>query len=223
VETSRAEGGGSAADVGDGGAVVTLGELAERMRTRAVQPVPPEPTHESAEASGTPRAAVVLILRETPAGLELLLIKRAERQDDPWSGHVALPGGREEPSDASLEATALRETKEETGIDLERDGEMLGPLETLRPQARPLAVLVQPFVAALRKEVAMVLSDEVAEAFWAPVSAFMGPETSVESEVRVDGTDIRVSSYRHGQYVIWGLTERMIRQLLQIAAPANPP
>ncbi len=223
METSRAEGGGTAAGVSDGGAVVTLGELGERMRTRAVQPVPPESTHESAEASGTPRAAVVLILRETPAGLELLLIKRAERHDDPWSGHVALPGGREEPSDASLEATALRETKEETGIDLQRDGEMLGALEALRPQARPLAVLVQPFVAALRKEVALVLSDEVAEAFWAPLTAFTGPETSVESDVRVNGTDIRVPSYRHGQYVIWGLTERMIRQLLQIAAPANPP
>ena len=177
----------------------------------------------AAEASGTPRAAVVLLLKETPAGLEMLLIKRAERDNDPWSGHVALPGGREEPSDASLQHTALRETREETGIDLERDGEILGALEPLHPQARPMAVVVQPFVAALRKEPVLVTSDEVAEAFWVPLTTFTGQETATESDVRVNGTDIRVPSFRHGQYVIWGLTERIIRQLLALLAPANPP
>jgi 8-oxo-dGTP pyrophosphatase MutT (NUDIX family) len=201
----------------------TLAALAERMRNRTPQPTPlAAPTHMSVEASGTPRAAVVLLLRETPAGLEMLLIKRAERDDDPWSGHVALPGGREEPSDASLQYTAVRETKEETGIDLEREGEILGALEPLHPQARPMAVVVQPFVAALRKEPSIVTSDEVAEAFWVPLSTFTGPETATESQVRVNDTDIRVPSFRHGQYVIWGLTERIIRQLLALLAPANP-
>jgi 8-oxo-dGTP pyrophosphatase MutT (NUDIX family) len=205
--------------------VTTLAALAERMGSRPVQPTPlAEPTHMAAEASGTPRAAVVLLLRETPAaGLEMLLIKRAERDDDPWSGHVALPGGREEPSDASLQHTALRETKEETGIDLEHDGEVLGALEPLRPQARPMALVVQPFVAALRKDQPIVTSDEVAEAFWVPLTTFTGPETATESDVRVNGTDIRVPSFRYGQYVIWGLTERIIRQLLALVAPTNLP
>ena len=208
--------------VSDGAA--TLAAVAERMRGRAVQPAPiPESSHMAAEASGTPRAAVVLILREKPAGLEMLLIKRAERDDDPWSGHVALPGGREEPSDASLQATALRETKEETGLDLEHDGEILGALEPLRPQARPMAIMVQPFVAALRKDSPIVASDEVAEAFWVPLTSFTGPETATESDVKVNGTDIRVPSFRHGQYVIWGMTERIIRQLLALLAPANLP
>ena len=202
----------------------TLAVLAERMRNRPVQPTPlAAPTHMSVEASGTPRAAVVLLLKETRAGLEMLLIKRAERDDDPWSGHVALPGGREEPSDASLQHTALRETKEETGIDLERDGELLGALEPLHPQARPMAVVVQPFVAALRKDVPIVTSDEVAEAFWVPLATFTGSETQTESDVHVSGADMRVPSFRHGQYVIWGLTERIIRQLLALLAPANPP
>jgi 8-oxo-dGTP pyrophosphatase MutT (NUDIX family) len=223
VEKSRDENGHTARAVSDDGAT-TLAALAERMRNRPVQPAPlPESSHVSDEASGTPRAAVVLLLRETPAGLEMLLIKRAERDDDPWSGHIALPGGREEPSDASLQHTALRETKEETGIDLEQDGEVLGALEPLRPQARPMGVVVQPFVAALRKETPIVKSDEVAEAFWVPLTTFSGSETATESDVRVGGADLRVPSFRHGQYVIWGLTERIIRQLLVLVAPANPP
>jgi hypothetical protein len=82
--------------------------------------------------------------------------------------------------------------------------------------------VVQPFVAALRKEPSIVTSDEVAEAFWVPLSTFTGPETATESQVRVNDTDIRVPSFRHGQYVIWGLTERIIRQLLALLAPANP-
>jgi 8-oxo-dGTP pyrophosphatase MutT (NUDIX family) len=204
--------------------VATLAALAERMRSRPVQPTPlPEPSHMAAEASGTPRAAVVLLFRETPAGLEMLLIKRAERDDDPWSGHVALPGGREEPSDASLETTAVRETKEEIGIDLEREGEILGALEPLRPQARPMAVVVQPFVAVLRKEPVLVTSDEVAEAFWVPLATFTGPESATESDVHVNGTDMHVASFRHGQYVIWGLTERIIRQMLTLLAPQTAP
>jgi 8-oxo-dGTP pyrophosphatase MutT (NUDIX family) len=222
AERSRDESGRTAGVVSD--EATTLVALAERMRSRTVQPATlPEPTHMSAEASGTPRAAVVLILRETPGGLEMLLIKRAERDDDPWSGHVALPGGREEPSDASLQATALRETKEETGLDLEHDGEILGALEPLHPQARPMAITVQPFVAALRKDSPIVTSDEVAEAFWAPLTTFTGPETATESDVKVNGTDIRVPSFRHGQYVIWGMTERIIRQLLALVAPATTP
>ncbi len=117
----------------------------------------------------------------------------------------------------------MRETREETGIDLERDGEILGALEPLHPQARPMAIVVQPFVAALRKDPALVTSDEVAEAFWVPLATFTGPETATESQVRVNGTDIRVPSFRHGQYVIWGMTERIIRQMLALLAPASPP
>jgi 8-oxo-dGTP pyrophosphatase MutT (NUDIX family) len=166
---------------------------------------------------------VALVLRQGNSGLELLLIKRAERADDPWSGDVALPGGREEPADASLEATAIRETHEEIGLDLVATGELLGALDDLAPRLAPRAIVVRPFVAVLRVDAPLVLSDEVAAVFWVPLAALTAPGAMTESVVRVRGAERRVASFVHGQHVVWGMTERIIRQLLSaLAEPKFP-
>ena len=182
-----------------------------------------------------PRAAVAIVLRDGQSGrLELLLIKRAESGDDPWSGHVALPGGREEASDASLEETALRETLEETGLDVARDGEVLGRLDDLSPRGGSASVIVRPFVVALHAAHAhthphphphprLTLSDEVAAAFWLPLDALAAPGAVTESMVQVRGGSLRVASFRHGEYVIWGLTERILQQLLTELAGSTFP
>jgi 8-oxo-dGTP pyrophosphatase MutT (NUDIX family) len=156
------------------------------------------------------------MLRQGDSGLELLLIKRAERIGDPWSGQVALPGGREDSSDRSLEDTAIRETREETGIDLERDGVVLGALPDLDSQSRPVAIVVRPFVATVRADLPLVLSDEVAAAFWVPLEAFTAAGAGVESVVTVGNVGRRVRSFRHGEYVVWGMTERILRELLEV-------
>src|SRR6185503_4424279 len=78
---------------------------------------------------GARYAAVALMLRVGPppdGALEMLLVKRAEYAGDPWSGHIALPGGRREPGDVSLEDTAVRETQEEIDVDLSAHARMLG-------------------------------------------------------------------------------------------------
>jgi len=200
----------------------TLADVAERLRAREPARGPaPTARDDSDRGPAPPRAAVAVILRDGPPGVELLLIKRADHPDDPWSGHIALPGGREEPSDPSLEATAVRETREETGVDLERDGQLLGPLDALSPRATPISVLVQPYVAAIREHRPLVLSDEVAAAFWVPLATLAAPGASTESVVHVRGREMRVQSFRHGDYVVWGLTERIIRQLLNVVAPAS--
>ena len=168
---------------------------------------------------GAPRrAAVAIVLRDAPDGqLELLLIKRSEREDDPWSGHIALPGGRHDPADATLQDTAVRETREETGIDLDRDGIVLGTLDELRPRTPSLpAIIVTPFVAVVRPDVTMETSDEVAIAFWVPLASLSDPTVAVQSEVTARGATWRVPSYLLGGHIVWGMTERILRNLLAI-------
>ena len=163
-----------------------------------------------------PRAAVALVVREGQDGLELLLIKRAEADGDPWSGHVALPGGREEAEDASLEDTAVRETMEETGIDLGRYGRIVWALDELQPRGGT-PIVVQPYVATVGADLPpLKLSDEVSAAFWVPLSTFTAPGASVESTVVVRGVELKVPSFRHGEYVVWGMTERILRQLVEL-------
>jgi len=172
--------------------------------------------------ASTRRAAVTVVLREpvdgAAAALELLLIKRAEHDGDPWSGHIALPGGREEVDDRSLEDTAVRETFEETGLDLRRDGRILGALDELHPRSAPVPVLVRPYVACLDGEPPLTLSDEVASAFWVPLTTFTAPGATVESTVRTRGEMRRVPGFRHGEYIVWGMTERILRNLVTLVA-----
>jgi 8-oxo-dGTP pyrophosphatase MutT (NUDIX family) len=185
--------------------------LAERPGVAAV----PDP--------GARLAAVALILRAGEAGEpELLFIRRAEHPGDPWSGHVAFPGGRKDPSDETLEATAMRETLEETGVDLARDGLLLGRLDDLQPRTPTLPpVVVRPFVAAILPRVTLTLNDECADAFWVPLAWLRDPASRLESVVRVRGADMRVPSYRRGEHVIWGMTERILQQFLGYLAVAD--
>lgn len=148
--------------------------------------------------------------------LELLLIQRAERDGDPWSGQIALPGGRRHPEDATLQDTAIRETLEETGIDLGTHGAVLGTLDELRPRTPVLPpIIVTPFVAVVPPDLPLAISDELADAFWVPWSTFADPARIDESTVNVRGDDWKVNAYRVGERVVWGMTERMLRQLAE--------
>ena len=162
------------------------------------------------------RAAILLALRmSASAEPEVLMIKRADAERDPWSGHVALPGGRMEPNDADLAATAIRETWEETGVDVARDGRLVGALDDVTPRSPTLMpMVIRPFVALVRADVEIVPSHEVAAAFWVPLSALRSTESWGTGNVRVRDGERRVSVFRHGPYTVWGLTERVLRQFL---------
>lgn len=163
-------------------------------------------------------AAVVILLRPNYLDeLELLLIKRADYEGDPWSGHVALPGGRREPEDQSLERTAVRETWEETGIDIAKDGAVLAALDEVSPRTMTVRrVVVRPYVAAVVADVEIVESPEVAAAFWVPLSALRETAAWITAEVVAHGRNLRVPAFSHGEYVVWGLTERILRSFLAI-------
>lgn len=170
----------------------------------------------------TRRAAIALVLRASAAGergvdAELLMIKRAEAELDPWSGHIACPGGRMEPADRDLEQTAIRETWEETGIDLARDGRILGTLDDLEPRTPSLPPLViRPFVALVAPEVAITQSAEVAEAFWVPLTAIREATAWGRAQVPIRNVGSReVDAFRHGNYTVWGLTHRALSQFLR--------
>ena len=168
------------------------------------------------------RAAVALLVRldETrePAVPQLLMIKRATFEGDPWSGHVALPGGRREPADPTLERTVIRETWEETAIDLDRDGRLLGCLDELEPRTPVLPpIIITPFVGLVRFDVDIVASPEVAEWFWVDVAALRDPEVSREVVLELATGPRAVMSFQHGEHTIWGLTERILRQFLSLA------
>src|SRR5438876_413053 len=164
------------------------------------------------------RAAVALIFRAGEDGSpELLFVKRAEYPGDPWSGQIAFPGGREEADDTSLAETAIRETREETGIDLARDGQLIGTLDDLRPRTVRLpAVLVRPYVALLDHAAPLALSAEIALAFWIPFGSLAQTESWREDTVFARGIQINARVFRHQDHVIWGMTERILAQLMAL-------
>jgi 8-oxo-dGTP pyrophosphatase MutT (NUDIX family) len=161
-------------------------------------------------------AAIALVLRLGALGQpELLMIKRSEAERDPWSGHVACPGGRREPGDRDLAHTAIRETWEETGVDLSRIGRLLGTLDDISPATPVLPpIVIRPFVAAVPSSVEIVQSTEVAAAFWVPLPALRERSAWGTGTVTVQGVAREVSAFTHGEYLVWGLTERVLRQLL---------
>jgi 8-oxo-dGTP pyrophosphatase MutT (NUDIX family) len=163
-----------------------------------------------------PRAAVALVLREGgPVGIELLFIRRAEHEKDPWSGHVGFPGGRAEPGDAGPKATAVRETLEETGLDLREDAEPLGALDEVKALARgrPLDLAIAPFVFRLRRPLDGAPSHEVVSLHWLPLEKLLAPETRSTLPYQHEGTVLDLPCLRVDGLVIWGLTYRMFENL----------
>lgn len=171
---------------------------------------------------GTPaRAAVAIIFRVTDGELQLLLIRRAEREDDPWSGHIALPGGRRGASDVSLLETAIRETLEETAVDLQTQGIALGFLDELYPKAPALpSIVITPYVFVLtdagQRALTVELSHEVAEAFWIPLATLADPAVTRETEIQHRGATWRAPAFMVADHAVWGLTERILRNLLTL-------
>jgi 8-oxo-dGTP pyrophosphatase MutT (NUDIX family) len=161
-------------------------------------------------------AAVALMLRPAGPGLEFLAIKRAEHDRDPWSGHMALPGGRREEGDESLWRTAVRETVEEIGVDLESVGRLLGQLDDVYPRTRRIpAIAITPFVFAVGPEVEPRTSSEVEYAVWVPLHVVLD-EGARGTLIHEAAPDREFETIEYGGHVIWGLTLRILSQVEEL-------
>lgn len=186
-------------------------DIVRVARSLAERPGRPAPAYEGARF-----AAIALVVRPADTGPELLMIKRAEVVGDPWSGHIACPGGRMDLGDTDLAATAVRETREETGIDIARDGALLGALDDLSPRTPRLPpIIIRPFVGVVGRHVEIRANREVAEAFWVPLSAIRERASWGLGTVIVrEAEEAQVPTFRHGDHTVWGLTERALRDFL---------
>jgi 8-oxo-dGTP pyrophosphatase MutT (NUDIX family) len=186
-----------------------IDELARRLRARPeAGPIP----------EGTRRAAVALVLRGRTAS-EVLLMRRAEREGDRWSGQIGLPGGHADAGDRDLLATALREAREEVGLDLERDARLLGRLAPVQAKARGalLSMWITPFVFHAAGELAPVPGPEAVEVFWFPLArARAGELTSTHRYLREKEERV-LPAWRDGERVVWGLTYEILSSFLRVA------
>jgi 8-oxo-dGTP pyrophosphatase MutT (NUDIX family) len=191
--------------------VITLEQV--RRALRSYQPV-------AVTAPEALPAAVALILYEGTGGggVEALFIKRAQQAGDPWSGQIALPGGRREPADSDLLATAVRETREETGIEL-TGVEQLGALDDLYPRTPTLPpVVVRPYVFVVGTRPALVPDVEVERAFWLPLGRLGEPGVRRELTLTIRGVERTFPAYQLGDDVLWGMTERIITPFVDMVS-----
>jgi 8-oxo-dGTP pyrophosphatase MutT (NUDIX family) len=190
--------------------------IAGRLARHRVRPADPPITH---------RAAVALLLRDGCDDRDCLFIRRAEHPADPWSGQMAFPGGRSEPDDKGLLTTALRETREEIGVDLARDGQLLGALDELRAAGGPpgLALAIAPFVFRVDPGLTLRLSSEAQSAHWIAWRDLRAPENQVTLEHLHAGQRFVRPSIRCGGLIIWGLTYAMFTNLVSLLGDEPQP
>jgi 8-oxo-dGTP pyrophosphatase MutT (NUDIX family) len=165
------------------------------------------------------RSAVAMILQVREGELHILMIKRAEREGDPWSGHMAFPGGRMDETDANGYAVAVRETEEEIGLALGPQDRCIGRLSDLsaRPHRGTFGMAVSPFVFRLEREVSFTPNYEVDEVIWVPLEFLLDEDNREEMTWRYKGASIPVPCYWYQGRCIWGLSLMMLGELLDLA------
>jgi len=165
-----------------------------------------------------PQAAVTLILHSEAGSAIFLLIKRAERAGDHWSGHLALPGGSVDPmGDTDLVATAVRETREEIGIDLLNGGRFIGQLPLIKPNNPRLPEIeITPFVVVAPSSFSIQLSAEVDSALWVSVGRLKREGRSSEYQMNLGSAINRWPAYPSEAGPIWGITERILTSFLNL-------
>ena len=155
----------------------------------------------------------ILLWKEPGGGLQTLLVQRAEREGDPWSGQIGLPGGRVKQGAESPRTALHREVEEEVGIKLEEVGVELGSLSVGHPMRR-LEMRVQPWVYGLSAKPRVSIGSEIAGSFWVNLSEL--PSKMKMSEITIRDKPWSVESFVVEGKIVWGFTYRVLSELLPI-------
>jgi 8-oxo-dGTP pyrophosphatase MutT (NUDIX family) len=165
------------------------------------------------------RSAVGLYLHQPRgAGVEVLMIRRAEREGDPWSGHMAFPGGRKDRSDRNTLDTALRETHEEVGFDAKTGARLIGRLSDIatHPRLPRGPMVITPWVFRLEHAPPLTLNHEVAETVWVPLGFLADRVNRQKMRWAPNGVPLELPCYLFGGRRIWGLSLMMLDELLDV-------
>lgn len=177
-----------------------MGHLAKiEELSKALKPVSKE---EDADA------AVTLLLKPADNDFKFLIVKRAKNPADPWSGQMAFPGGKRDSKDQNLKQTVVRETLEETGINLLDRCRFLGVMETMRSIRRP-EMRVLPFVVFFEHEQSIKLNEELVGYSWISLRQL------VQHEGIVNFSFGEFPAYIIEDNAIWGLTYRILKRFVQ--------
>ncbi len=171
-----------------------------------------------AEPLPSKRAAVAISLRLGVSGPEMLMIQRAVREGDPWSGHMGFPGGRKDASDATDVACAKRETLEEIGFDLDTHGELICQLSDVNTgwRADRPEMLVAPFIFRVDSTPDFELNHEVDDTLWVPLSFLLDDANRSRHQWDWRGEVLESDAFTYDNRLIWGLSLMMIDELLEI-------
>lgn len=176
-----------------------------------------------AVGKSTRQAAVSVVLRRGQGDTQALFILRATKEGDPWSGHMAFPGGHLEAGDESLRHAAERETLEEIGLDLALTSDFIGQLDAIQanPRDSNLDMVVTPFAYVLKNdEVSFQPNYEVADVLWGSLNDMHSGHSHTMGEFVISGETVKYPGYGVGREIVWGLTYRMLDQFFAMLDPA---
>lgn len=154
-------------------------------------------------------ASVALVVHMTREGPSLLWIRRATNPQDPWSGHMGFPGGRQDERDRSSRDTAERETAEEVGLTLAEHAQYLGALSERpvynRTGMAPFKLVPHvywvPELPPLEPD-----PSEVAEAASISFRHMLDPSQVTENRMTWRERNLRFPAIRYGSTILWGLS-----------------